>query len=106
MPQRDSIVVLTESEAAVVTAATNNDHIKEAIKALTARLTENSASMKSTKSGAENLRGVREGTERSTGEPPAAGALPESEGKASLVNELKQAAVLFDEGLAMHGQGR
>ena len=37
MPQRDSIVVLTESEVAVVTAATNTDHLKEAIKALRAR---------------------------------------------------------------------
>ncbi|NLU64998.1 hypothetical protein HCA61_22435 [Rhodococcus sp. HNM0563] len=105
MPQRDSIVVLTESEAAVVTAATNNDHIKEAIKALTARLTENSTAMKSTRSGPKTSEEFEKARDAAQENLQLLEVLPESEGKAALVNELKQAAVLFGEGLAMHGQG-
>jgi len=105
MPQRDSIVVLTESEAAVVTAATNNDHIKAAIKALNARITENSAAMKSTRSGPKTSEEFEKARNAAQENLQLLEGLPESEGKAALVNELKQAAVLFDEGLAMHGQG-
>lgn len=105
MPQRDSIVVLTAEDAEVVTAATNNDHVKNAIKVLTTQIADNSATMKGLRNGPKSADEFKLARDAASQNLELMKALPESEEKNTLIGDLERALALFEEGLSMHGHG-
>lgn len=102
MPQRDSIVVLTPDEAALVNTAIDAGKVKEAIKALTDTLKTNSGTIKNLSSGPRSAAEFKEGLEAAQESLKLIQALPTSDDRDELVVALEKSVSTFSDGVNMH----
>lgn len=105
MPQRQSFVRLTDNDAEIVSAATDTNAARAAIKELSTVLTENNRRIRTLKKGPMTAEQFESAAQAAEANVSALEALPAGDVRDSLLSDLREAAKVIGEGVQMHSEG-